>query len=227
MIDPESIHDEEWRTGWKSDPEVLAGERRFYIISELVEALRPGRVFDLGCGDGIQAKIIKEAISGITINGCDISPAAVEKSGQHLESVYVHNIDVEDLPEESGSYDLVLCVAVLEHLYDVLHAINEIRRILKPGGHTIIQVPNLSFWRFRLEVLFGRIPSILSDPRHLQCFNKQVLTGMLEGRGLLVEQAFGHRERLKFLSGVSPSLFSEDIYVIAEKSQGMNMDQDS
>ena len=59
------------------------------------------------------------------------------------------------LPFASATFDTVLCTSVLEHVYDAEAAVNEIARILKPGGRLIITVPFLyptheapyDFWR--------------------------------------------------------------------------------
>lgn len=49
--------------------------------------------------------------------------------------------DVTDLPMEDESFDVVLCVHVLEHVLDDRAAIREIHRVLGPGGIAVLQVP--------------------------------------------------------------------------------------
>ena len=218
MRDPKSVHDKEWRTGWKSLDTALDQERRFQFVSDIVSPSAPKMIFDLGCGNGYQAEILKKAFPGVIVKGCDISPAAIEKASKRMDSCYVLDIDSSNLPEDNESCDLVLCIAVLEHLYDVYHALKEIHRILKPGKHTLIQVPNLSFWRFRLDVLRGKIPYILRDPRHLHSFNKGFLLERLAHLGFTDFHVYGQRQRIKWLASLSPSLFSEDIFVLATKN---------
>ncbi|NQV01262.1 MAG: class I SAM-dependent methyltransferase [Bacteroidia bacterium] len=53
----------------------------------------------------------------------------------------INLMDVTALPFESESFDVVLCNHVLEHIDNDLKALEEIRRILKPGGWAILQVP--------------------------------------------------------------------------------------
>ena len=63
---------------------------------------------------------------------------------------------VYDLPFKDGEFDLVLCIAVLEHLEDPIKAAHEMRRVLKSGGRIIISVPFMfpihdapnDYWRF-------------------------------------------------------------------------------
>jgi 2-polyprenyl-3-methyl-5-hydroxy-6-metoxy-1,4-benzoquinol methylase len=135
-----------------------------------------------------------------------------------MDSCYDLDIDRSDLPEETESYDLVLCIAVLEHLYDVSHALQEINRILTPGKHVLIQVPNVTFWKFRLEILMGKLPYVLADPRHLHSFSQSFLIESLQISGFTKSRTYGQRHRIKWLAKLSPSLFSENFFVLAEKT---------
>jgi ubiquinone/menaquinone biosynthesis C-methylase UbiE len=52
--------------------------------------------------------------------------------------------DIHALPFGDENFDLVLCNHVLEHVRDDIAAMKEIRRVLKPGGQAILQVPFFS-----------------------------------------------------------------------------------
>lgn len=55
------------------------------------------------------------------------------------------NYDVQDLPRDwSGNFDLVLCNAILEHIPYPQKAIDELHRVLKPGGFAYVELP---FWQ--------------------------------------------------------------------------------
>jgi SAM-dependent methyltransferase len=218
MRDSRSLHDAEWRTGWKSLPQAFDREDRFSLVSDLILQLSPGSIFDLGCGDGSQAAVLKNKMPKVTVAGCDISPTAVERASKRMDACYNLDIDKSDLPEETASYDLVLCIAVLEHLYDVSHALQEINRILIPGKHALIQVPNITFWKFRLQILIGKLPYILADERHLHSFNKSFLLENLKRAGFTNHRIYGQRHRINWLVKVSPSLFSENYFVVAQKT---------
>jgi len=72
---------------------------------------------------------------------------------------------VYELPFEDEAFDLVLCMVVMEHLEDPKKAIEEMKRVLKPGGRILVSVPFLfpihdapgDYWRFTkygLQILF-------------------------------------------------------------------------
>lgn len=50
-------------------------------------------------------------------------------------------MDIQQIPFEQNTFDVVLCNHVLEHVQDDIKAIHEIQRVLKPGGFAILQVP--------------------------------------------------------------------------------------
>jgi SAM-dependent methyltransferase len=52
-----------------------------------------------------------------------------------------HNVDIQDLPFEDGTYDFVFASHVLEHIRGDRKAIQEIRRVLRPNGIAILPVP--------------------------------------------------------------------------------------
>lgn len=56
--------------------------------------------------------------------------------------------DITSIPEPDSSFDAIMCVEVLEHLPDPVHAISEFSRLLKPGGQLILTAPFCSMTHF-------------------------------------------------------------------------------
>ena len=67
------------------------------------------------------------------------------------------------LPWEDGSVDVVVCNQVLEHLKNIWLPMTEMHRVLRPGGHAVLSVPNLASLHNRVLLALGRQPT--SDPR--------------------------------------------------------------
>ncbi len=63
----------------------------------------------------------------------------LKQSGPHVTTIG----DVVDLPFASASFDVVVCIHVLEHVIDDRRAIDELFRVLKPGAWALISVPLL------------------------------------------------------------------------------------
>ncbi len=75
--------------------------------------------------------------SNIEYIGCDLFPEIYNYGGP----VKITKADITSIPFESDSVDVVLCNHVLEHIPDDRKAMREVRRVLKPGGWCILQVP--------------------------------------------------------------------------------------
>jgi len=130
--------------------------RRAIVKSLLQEALsvRPPssqnlRLLDLGCGTGANLPTVTDAVQrvGSTPGGhvmaLDYSPLALEFAQQHLGELPVSLLrgDATNLPFAANSFDVVTMLDVLEHVEDDAGAVQEIFRVLKPGGAFVLSVP--------------------------------------------------------------------------------------
>lgn len=111
-------------------------------------------MLDVGCGDGTSiAPVIRE--HSFDYVGVDVSDTAVGFARRNnLDARTIE--DASELPFDDDSFDAALCLEVFEHLSDPRIAAAEIARVLRAGGVLIASVPNVAFWRRRLDFLFGR-----------------------------------------------------------------------
>jgi SAM-dependent methyltransferase len=93
---------------------------------------------DIGCGSGAAAQLLQE-VYGVTVTGFDISEFAVEASLQRGVKTIQADVTKLDLP--SNSQDFAISLDVIEHIEDRNALLQEISRILKPGGRCLITVP--------------------------------------------------------------------------------------
>jgi 2-polyprenyl-6-hydroxyphenyl methylase/3-demethylubiquinone-9 3-methyltransferase len=101
-------------------------------------------VLDLGCGGGFMSEAL--ASRGADVIGVDPSRGAIaiaisHAASSHLAIRYLVGSG-EDLPLASGSVDCVVCVDVLEHVRSLDHVLDEIRRVLRPGGLFLFDTVN-------------------------------------------------------------------------------------
>lgn len=215
-LDAEARHDQDWLETKASDG-FFEATLRYPDIADTIVRLRPRRLLDVGCGSGYLAKLLKARVPGLVIHGVDISQVALERARNQLDHVWQVDLDRADLPVPSEHYDTVTCIEVLEHLYDPDHALREIARVLPPGGRTVITVPNLAYWRYRLELVWGRVPQPATDPRHLHQFDYRLLAEVLTRSGLQLTGMTGHGVRLPWLARRHPGLFSDILIATAMK----------
>lgn len=145
-------------------------ERRLGMILAAAGERARGRVLVDGCGVGMYlARLNKLAAQAV---GLDIEHERTVEA--HQESQQVVCGAGERLPFPDNWFDLVLSHEVLEHVQDDQQAINEIARVLKPGGRLVIFVPNRGYpfethgiyWRGKYH--FGNIPLVNYLPNGLR-----------------------------------------------------------
>ncbi|HEX5449919.1 MAG TPA: class I SAM-dependent methyltransferase, partial [Gaiellaceae bacterium] len=108
---------------------------------------------DIGCGDGGTSGLLLDQRANSYV-GVDLSPTAVElATGRGLDARVIE--DAAKLPFGDDSFDLAVCIEVLEHMYEPHLAVREVMRVLRPGGRLIATVPNAAHWRDRVDMLLG------------------------------------------------------------------------
>jgi SAM-dependent methyltransferase len=147
------------------------------------------RCLDVGCGAGNSYAPALAARAG-SYMGVDVAPEAVERA--RAAGLDAHVIDdASQLPFEDGSFELVVCIEVLEHLFSPDRAVAEIRRVLVPGGRLVVSVPNAAYWRLRVNLLAGiwnplgdeqSVEAPWRDP-HIRFFTVAALERMLRRAG--------------------------------------------
>lgn len=157
------------------------------------------RALDMGCGNGRTGGPLL-LNRGATYIGVDISRTAVAAAREFgLDARVIE--DASALPFESASFDFVLCMEVLEHLFRPDIAAAEIARMLRQDGTALITVPNVAYWRRRIDLaMFGRWNPTGDDQSahapwrdpHIRFFQVSALRRMLEQSGFDAIKIGGH-----------------------------------
>ena len=110
-----------------------------------IAALQPGEtVLDLGSGAGVDAFVARRAVGAEGyVLGVDFTPAMVQKARRNAEELGYDNArfyhgEIEDLPLEEASVDVVISNCVLNLVPDKEKAFAEVFRVLRPGGRFVI-----------------------------------------------------------------------------------------
>jgi methionine biosynthesis protein MetW len=145
---------------------------------------------DIGCGDGATVGLIAQRV-GLAYEGVDVSEAAVGLAKQNgFSARAVERSD--SLPFADWSFDVVCLVEVLEHLFDPLGTLREAHRVLVPQGAVVVSVPNIAYWRRRMDLfVLGRwnplgdelsIREPWRDP-HIRFFTPKIVERLLVAAG--------------------------------------------
>ncbi len=162
-------------------------------IAELAAAEVPsGRHLDVGCGNGVVMKALRNDHPGVSSVGTDFSLAAL---GQ-MRQASVCLADARRLPFPSNTFDLVTACEVLEHILEFDAALDEMVRVCKPRGVLVLSVPNFVGLSHRISMLLGNYPDRWE---HLHPFTHEKFRRDLQARGLEVCKLVGDFLRIPVL----------------------------
>ncbi len=166
-------------------------QRRLEMIVRAAGERIRGRILENGCGVGMYVEHLQTFGGRVFGLEFDFERAAEARR----RSPRIVNAAGEGLPYPAATFDLILSHEVLEHVSDDRRALEEIARVLKPGGRLVLFVPNRGYpfethgvyWRGRYR--FGNIPLVNYLPRrwrdrlapHVRVYARRDLTRLFAG----------------------------------------------
>lgn len=164
--------------------------RKLEWIDRAMERVsKEARVLDVGAGEGALVDRLRQR--GLDVQGVDVA----------FESSTVKKADLLALPFEDESFDVALCLDVLEHvaLLDQPKALSEISRVLRRGGSFLLSVPNLAHLHSRLRFLLsGKLTRTSAVERHPGDRPLAEYLDLLARAGLVVDRRSGIFPTLPF-----------------------------
>jgi methionine biosynthesis protein MetW len=193
-----------------------------------------GRILDLGCGAGDNARILIS--KGYRVTGVTISANEASIAEEFMEKVFVHNLEL-GLPENlDGLFDYVLLSHVLEHICYPSKLLADIKRVMHPGGKVIVALPNIMHYSARIKLMAGKFNyenSGLWDNTHFRWYTFETGQQLLDDHGFhlqyadvsggipfgrIVNNLFGERFRkvlFNVLKRISRGFFGYQILLVA------------
>jgi len=195
-----------------------------------------GNIVELGSGLGHNLDALMENYSVLGVEG--LLEAAIKASDRGVQTIQADLERGTDLNTESC--DAVLCLDVLEHLVNPLNCIGEARRLLRPSGILVINVPNHFTLACRIKILLGRdldapnffpMYQVWNYP-HLRFFQHHSLLKLAKQGGFSVIEDFSWKfpavpffQNISLLSSVCnsiakwfPNLFCGGFYLVLRKN---------
>lgn len=149
----------------------------FSRLGEVVAPLGPASTLDAGCGEG-ETLVRLGPLLGERIAAVDLSAYSVDRVGERLPAVDAQVASVTDLPFADSSFDLVLCLEVLEHLDDPAAAVSELARVAV--ADVVVSVPHEPWFRIGSLLRGKYVRSLGNHPEHVNHFDRRSLAALLE-----------------------------------------------
>jgi len=160
-----------------------------FLARHLSALRRPGRLLDIGSSEGLFLEAAQAR--GWEACGIDLNAEVVETCrGRGLR---VDMGELGAIPHPDETFDVVNARHVLEHDIEVYRSLAEIRRVLKPGGLLLAEVPNAASPKVRRRR--GTYAGFWM-PDHMVCFTRPTLARLMRWAGLEPVSTFAPRTLL-------------------------------
>lgn len=136
-----------------------ASEKMSLLISTLRKLPSRERVADIGCRTGGQAVYYQQQADIREMHGFDIAEEPLTEAREKGIVAHVWISGVSPCPVKDNFFDAVIAGDLIEHLMDTDVFLEELKRVVCPGGYLLITIPNLAWWWSRFRLLFGKVPA--------------------------------------------------------------------
>jgi len=180
-VEREAARYDQGRVGYESrNPLVrLFFRRKMEAVLKVTSNRGNTAVLDVGCGDGC---LLLKLEGGVKV-GMDLSTTRLNRARSRVpDASFVHG-DAEHLPFRESSFDLVMCLDVLEHLHNPQRCVRDLESSSREGGIILISIPNerlLSFSRF----LTAKYPFSLRGHGHVHSIKPTEVAKFFNGAKL-------------------------------------------
>jgi methionine biosynthesis protein MetW len=205
-------------------------QNRYIIAEKLIN--QGDKFLDLGCGDGDMIHLLENKFN--KLYGVDVSPSRIKRAKIETKKIFPNKINKfkfsesnldKSLPFQDNFFDVITCLAVIEHVYDIFSLVEEMHRVLKPSGYIIAEVPNIAYLKRRIQLLFGKLPVTASslnwkevgwERGHIHYFTMKKFCWLFEQQGFQIKQKTGGGILASYRNWW-PTLLTGDLCIKAQK----------
>ena len=131
------------------------------------------KILDAGCGEGHLLEKMGHKNSYNHYYGLDLTTIALDKARQRCPGAQFKAGQIKQMDWEDNFFDFISCTETLEHIKEYPASLQELKRVLKPGGKLLITFPN-EFWWTVARLVLGRRPIKVVD--HFNAFSPGRMT---------------------------------------------------
>jgi ubiquinone biosynthesis O-methyltransferase len=161
-----------------------------YLEGPLLVELGPlpeTTLLDIGCGNGaLTASLAKR---GAAVTGIDLSESGIALArAAHPDVRFEVGSVYDDLRARFGTFDRVVALEVIEHLFDPRTFLRRAFEALKPGGRLVLSTPYHGYLKNVVLALSGKLDAhftVLWDGGHIKFFSERTLAAMLQEAGFV------------------------------------------
>jgi 2-polyprenyl-3-methyl-5-hydroxy-6-metoxy-1,4-benzoquinol methylase len=154
-----------------------------------VGAIIPGEiscVLEVGCGPGHSTECLSAMHPNVLYEASDVDPTLVRYAQERNPSLRITQESAYNLARNDSSFDVVICLEVLEHLDDPERALKEIFRVSKQS--VLVSVPNEPIWRI-LNMMRGKyLRDLGNTPGHINHWSPEQFRVLLSRFGRVTVQ---------------------------------------
>ena len=147
---------------------------------EAIGRIQPERLIDIGCGPGAFLSLVEETYPDIQLNALDLSEEMIRETKERLSDTAITTVgDSENMPLEGEQYQVVTCNMSIHHYPHPQNALNEMYRILKPGGCLLLNdMDCIAPIRTAANWIFPRLPG-----GDVKMYSREEIEGMARRAG--------------------------------------------
>lgn len=155
------------------------------VIARILEAARPPRAFEVGCGNGAVANWLQ--LRGIEVTGIDFSEEGILQARRAYPGLRLaQGSAYDDLAASYGRFPVVVSLEVVEHLYFPRKFAKSVFDLLEPGGLAIISTPYHGYLKNLALALSGHLDAhftALWDGGHIKFWSERTMRTLLHEAG--------------------------------------------
>lgn len=152
----------------------------------VVKAGTVGTLLDVGCGNGDFLKLIGEQAPNVKgLMGCDLSWDRVKDAQEKAPNASIFKSGEGSIPLRDESAEVITLLSVLEHVHDERELLEDIWRVLRPGGVFIFAVPYQGLFAWadpsNLKFHFPRLHRAFHMHKDLEYYKKRFIDSQKDG----------------------------------------------